>query len=342
MRELKMLTTVVEGRVYDWSHAVGRNAGAGNGFNYPWSIALASQGTAYVVNRGGEGNQGSRVSKVSIGAPGEERVLGEFCRRGTGPDQGLWLNSVALDKQGNAYVSDDWLNRISVFDADGNFLRVWGTHGSAPGQLDGPAGLACDRDDNLYVVDSRNHRIQVFTKDGQYLASCGKYGSGPGEFNMPWGIHIDDNDDLFVADWKNHRVQKLTKNGAVLMELKGEGQRALNHPTNIATDAEGDIYVCDWANHKLRIYNSEGDLLTSLVGDAQVMSKWGQQALDANPDMVKMRRRVKSLEREWRFYYPTAVAYDQEQDFILVVDCQRGRLQIYKKDKKYSAPQFNL
>jgi DNA-binding beta-propeller fold protein YncE len=92
--------------------------------------------------------------------------------------------------------------------------------------------------------------------------------------------------------------------------------------------------VCDWANHKLRIYNSEGDLITTLVGDAQVMSKWGQQALDANPDMVKMRRRVKSLEREWRFCYPTAVAYDKEQDFILVADCQRGRLQVYKKDKK--------
>src|SRR5882724_770600 len=76
-----MLTTVVEGRVYDWSHSVGRNAAAGNGFTYPGSIALASQGVAYVVNRGGEGNQGSRVSKVYIGAPGEERVLGEFCRR---------------------------------------------------------------------------------------------------------------------------------------------------------------------------------------------------------------------------------------------------------------------
>ena len=55
----------------------------------------------------------------------------------------MWLNSVALDKQGNAYVSDDWLNRISVFDPDGNFVSVWGTSGSAPGQLDGPAGLAC-------------------------------------------------------------------------------------------------------------------------------------------------------------------------------------------------------
>jgi len=337
-----MLTTVVEGRVYDWSHAVGRNAAAGDGFNFPCSLAVASQSMMYVVSRGSENNFGSRVTRLYVGAPGEEKVHGEFCRYGTDPGRALWPNSVALDKQGNAYVSDDWLNRISAFDPDGNFLNVWGTTGSGQGQLDGPAGLAFDKDDNLYVVDSRNHRIQVFTKDGKFLASCGKLGTGPVEFNMPWGIHIDANDDLFVADWKNNRVQKLTKTGALLMELKGEGARALNHPTHVTTDPDGDIYVCDWANHKLRIYTSDGDLITSLIGDAQVMSKWGQQSLNANPDMVKMRRRVKNMEREWRFCYPTAVGYDKEQDTILVADSQRGRLQIYKKDKNYSVPQFNL
>jgi DNA-binding beta-propeller fold protein YncE len=337
-----MLTTVIEGRVYDWSHCVGRNAAAGDGFSYPCSIALDPQGIAYVVSRGNENNFGSRVTKVFIGDAGEEKVQAEFCRYGTNQGQALWPNSVALDKQGNVYISDDWLNRISVFDPDGNFLQAWGTTGSGAGQLDGPAGLAFDSDDNLYVVDSRNHRLQVFTKDGRSLAACGKLGTGPVEFNMPWGIHIDANDDVFVADWKNNRVQKLTKNGAFLMELKGEGARALNHPTGIATDAEGDIYVCDWANHKVRIYTSDGDPVVSLVGDAQVMSKWGQLSLNANPDMVKMRRRVKSLEREWRFCYPTDVAYNQDNDTILVVDCQRGRLQIYKKDKNYSAPQFNL
>jgi DNA-binding beta-propeller fold protein YncE len=337
-----MLTTVAEGRVYDWSHSVGRGAAAGDGFNQPCSIAAAPQGMMYVVSRGNENNFGSRVSKVFVGNPGDEKVHAEFCRYGTDPGRALWPNSVALDKQGNVYVSDDWLNRISVFDKDGNFLSVWGSAGSGPGQLDGPAGLAFDQDNNLYVVDSRNHRIQVFTSDGRYLGGCGKLGTGPVEFNMPWGIHIDANDDVFVADWKNNRVQKLTKSGGFLMELSGEGARALNHPTHMTTDAEGDIYVCDWANHKLRIYTSDGDLITSLIGDAQVMSKWGQQSLDANPDMVKMRRRVKSLEREWRFCYPTAVAYDFERDTILVADCQRGRLQIYKKDKHYSVPQFNL
>ena len=339
-----MLTTVIAGRVYDCSHSVARNAAAGDGFSFPCSLALASQGVAYVVSRGNENNFGSRVSKVYIGAPGEEKVMGEFCRYGTAEGQTIWPNSVARDSQGNLYISDDWLNRISVFDQDGNFLKRWGTPGSGAGQLDGPSGLAFDSSDNLYVVDSRNHRLQVFSPDGQPLASCGKLGTGPCEFNMPWGIHIDANDNVYVADWKNCRVQKLTREGQFIMQFgqPGNGPRDLNHPTGVTTDAEGDVYVADWANHKVRIYDAEGDLLTSLIGDAHIMSKWGQLSLDANPDMAKMRRRVKSLEREWRFCYPTSVAYDTERDTILVADCQRGRLQIYKKDKNYSEPQFNL
>jgi hypothetical protein len=67
-----MLTTVTEGRVYDWSHAVGRGAAAGDGFKQPCSISLASQGNKYLVSRVNENNFGSRVSNVSVGAPGEE------------------------------------------------------------------------------------------------------------------------------------------------------------------------------------------------------------------------------------------------------------------------------
>jgi hypothetical protein len=31
----------------------------------------------------------------------------------------MWPNSVALDKQGHVYVSDDWLTRIAGFDKVG-------------------------------------------------------------------------------------------------------------------------------------------------------------------------------------------------------------------------------
>ena len=96
-----MLTTVIAGRVFDFSHSVGRNAAAGDGFSYPCAIALASQGVMYVVSRGNETNYGSRLTKVFVGEPGEEKVLAEFCRYGANPGQALWPNSVALDKPGS-------------------------------------------------------------------------------------------------------------------------------------------------------------------------------------------------------------------------------------------------
>jgi len=334
-----MLTTVIGGRVWDFSHAIGRNAAAGNGFSQPTGIALASHGIAYVVSRATENNFGSRVSKVFIGAPGEEEVLAEFGHHGTDEGKAMWPSSVALDAQGNVYLSDDWLHRISVFDTDGNFLKCWGVHGSGEGELDSPAGLAFDADDNIFVVDAGNHRIQKFTKDGAFLASCGSYGSGPGQLDRPWGITIDDEGAIYVADWKNNRVQKLSSDGTFLMQFGREGD--LNRPSDVCVDPDGDVYVCDWGNHRIRIYDSAGDALASLVGDAQVLAKWAQQAVDANPDYIKMRRRA-NLEGEWRFLYPTGVRFNAEENRLVVTDNQRGRLQIYFKDHNYSDPQANL
>ena len=335
------LTTVVPGRVWDFSHAVGRNAAAGKGFAQPSGIALGhGKGIFYVVSRGNETNFGSRVSKVYVGGVREEDLLGEFGYYGTGDGQMQWPNSVAVDKQGNVYVSDDWLNRIAVFDADGNFQRNMGTSGSGQGQLNGPSGLAFDHEDNLYVVDSRNHRVQVFSKQGHYMSSFGKQGTGPGEFHTPWGITIDEEGAIYVADWKNSRVQKFDANGKHLMDF-GE-TKDLNHPSDVAVDPDGDVYVCDWGSHRVRIYDADGKALASLVGDAQILAKWAQESIDANPDMAKMRRRVPNLEEEWRFCHPTGVVFDAEESRVMVTDNQRGRLQIYLKDKDYLEPQANL
>ena len=58
--------------------------------------------------------------------------------------------------------------------------------------------------------------------------------------------------------------------------------------------------------------------------------------------MIKARRRVYTLEPEWRFAMPTAVAFDAEKSRLMVADTQRGRIQIYNKIKDYLEPQFNL
>jgi DNA-binding beta-propeller fold protein YncE len=268
------------------------------------------------------------------------------------------------------YASDEWNNTISVFDTGGNIVRKWGETGSGDGQLSRPAGMICDKDDNLYVVDSGNNRIQKFTKDGKFLAKFGKGGSGDGEFNQPWGITLDNDGNIWVADWKNHRAQKLSPDGKFLMKIGQHGTipmpsdsygvtylgpyistsgaagypkaGILNHPTDVAVDPDGDIYIADWGNHRVCIFDSEGVPVTNLIGDAQVMSKWGQQSIDANPDMMKARRRARSLEPEWRFCFPTAVDFDPETDCLIVADSQRNRLQIYRKVRDYTDFQANL
>jgi len=364
------LTTYVKGRAYDWSHAIGRASANGTGFNYPQTMCLGTDSDLYVANRGNENNFGMRVNHIKVGGPGEEELLAEFATYGEADGNTIWPFGVAVDKNGEVYVTDEWKSTVSVFDAKGKFIRKWGTPGSGPGQLKGPAGIVCEPNGNVIVVDSGNNRLQVFTPEGKLVAQCGKAGSGEGEFNKPWGITLDKDGNIYVADWKNHRVQKLSPAGKFLMAIGRYGKLpvapnafavtylgpfissvpgtervpagVLNHPTGVAVDPEGDIYVTDWGNHRLCIFDKEGRPLTNLVGDAQVMSKWGQQSIDANPDMMKAYRRVQNIEQLWRFCFPTAVVFNPKTDQIIVADSQRNRLQVYNKVRDYVDFQANL
>ena len=100
--------------------------------------------------------------------------------------------------------------------------------------------------------------------------------------------------------------------------------------------------MCDWANDRVQAYGPEGDFITTFIGDAHELAKWHKQQVDSNADVVKARRRVYSLEPEWRFAMPTAVEFDVEKARLMVADTQRGRIQIYNKLGDYLEAQFNL
>ena len=65
-----MLTQTVSGRIYDFSHAVGRGAIAGEGFSQPVALAMGAGDVVYVLNRGVEGYAGGRPSSRTVGEPG--------------------------------------------------------------------------------------------------------------------------------------------------------------------------------------------------------------------------------------------------------------------------------
>jgi DNA-binding beta-propeller fold protein YncE len=117
---------------------------------------------------------------------------------------------LAVDSQGNIYVSDSWNNRILKLDSEGNLIAVYGREGSGDGELSGPTGLVVDAADNLYVSDNGNNRIQKFDPKGNYIAQWGSPGNGEGEFKGPTGLAVDSKGDVYVSDIGNHRIQVFT------------------------------------------------------------------------------------------------------------------------------------
>lgn len=349
-----MVTQLVVGRVYDYSHCVGRGAASGMGFNEPAAVALGQGDLVYVLSRGSEfvtavpwnrTGRSARVSVLTIGTvPRDEEFISEFGKYGSGDGEFIFAAGLALDSQQNVYVTDEWLHRVSVFDQEGKYLGQWGTEGPENGEFNGPSGIVIDPEDNLYIVDSRNHRVQKFTTSGSFLSAWGRYGSDDGEFNCPWGITLDYEGYVYVADHKNSRVQKFSPEGEFVAKFGsyGTGRGQLCRPSDVAVDPDGDVYVCDWANNRVQLYAPNGKFVTSFLGDARELSKWAQMIADASPEVQKRRREVKSLEPEWRFAMPRSVAFDSHKGRLIVADTQRSRLQLYNKLKNYAEPQRNL
>jgi len=198
------MVTEIAPITFEYSHTIGRQENrGGSGFFYPVAITRDEENRLYVLNRGSETPAFFPCKRVTVFTVDEE-LIREFGTK-VPPEEAdasapngsfMWPTSVALDKAGNAYVSDEWLNRISIFDKNGECVGKWGTLGDGDGEFNRPTGLAFDAEDNLYLVDSVNHRVQIFTKEGKFISKWGREGSGDGDFSYPWGIEIDRNGTL--------------------------------------------------------------------------------------------------------------------------------------------------
>jgi DNA-binding beta-propeller fold protein YncE len=114
---------------------------------------------------------------------------------------------VAVDKDGNLYVSDTFNDRVEIFDADGNFIRTFGKAGDGPGYFARPKGIAVDSDGHIWVADGVQDRVQVFTPEGRLLIWIGGHGGLPGQFNALAGLTIDKNNRVFTSEQFAGRVQ---------------------------------------------------------------------------------------------------------------------------------------
>ncbi|MGC2108476.1 MAG: SMP-30/gluconolactonase/LRE family protein [Candidatus Korobacteraceae bacterium] len=128
-----------------------------------------------------------------IGTPGKKHTL-------TGPGEFALPSDVAVDKDGNIYVTDTLNWRVEIFDGEGKFIKQFGKHCDAIGCFERPKGIAVDGDGHIWVVDTGLALVQAYDSDGALLGFVGGPGRNLGQFNDPMGITIDQNNRMFVSE----------------------------------------------------------------------------------------------------------------------------------------------
>ena len=115
---------------------------------------------------------------------------------------------VAVDKDGDVYVTDTLNNRVEIFDAEGNFISQFGKAGDGPGYFARPKGIAVDGDGHIWVADSMQDRLQVFNKEGRLLTYIGQEHSElPGQFKALVGVAVDKDNRVFTTEQEPGRLQ---------------------------------------------------------------------------------------------------------------------------------------
>jgi len=115
---------------------------------------------------------------------------------------------IALDSEGNVYVTDTLNDRVEIFDADGGFISTFGKNGDGPGNFARPKGIAIDGDGHIWVADEMEDRLQVFNKEGQVLTYIGMgHGEMPGQFKALVGVAIDKQNRVFTTEQFPGRLQ---------------------------------------------------------------------------------------------------------------------------------------
>jgi len=205
------------------------------------------------------------------------------------------VDGMAVDREGNAYISKRDMNIVSRIGLDGTIRPVAGSGVSGfsgdggpalKAKLKLPAGLAFDKKGNLYIADRANHRIRKVDTSGIITTVAGNGTPGFGgdggsalraSLNLPAGVAVDDRGRIFIADRSNNRIRMVDEKGIIRTyagtgtpDYGGDGGPAakahLRRPFGLALDKDQNLYIADRGNNRIRKIDPSG-IITSVAGD---------------------------------------------------------------------------
>jgi sugar lactone lactonase YvrE len=210
---------------------------------------------------------------------------------------------LAIDPQGNLYVSEFGNSRVRMISADRTLMTTLagtctsGYNGSVGGvnaataELYGPDGIAVDSHGNVIFADTINARIRMIS-GGPYAATIYDIaGNGTdgytgdmipatsAELEFPVGVAVDLNDVIYVTDYYDQRIRMIVDgtiytivgNGTPGQSCTGVGSGYSNpnnceteYPGGIAVNGYGDIVFADTGDDQLKLVSN--GYLYPLVG----------------------------------------------------------------------------
>ncbi len=265
-----------------------------HGFIRPYSIATDSHRRIIVTDPGASG-----VHVFDF-----ERHSYKFLTRSHKREVLQSPQCVAVDAHDSIYVTDSTTGKIFVFDADGKFLRAFGSLPGGEGFFKRPTGIAIDSVAGLiYVTDTLRNKVYVLDMEGKVVRMIGESGTSAGQFNFPTEIHLE-GESLLVVDAMNFRIQKFDASGTSLgmFGQEGDGEGHVFRPKGLAIDSEGHYYVADAFHNSVQVFDRGGNLLYVFGGKG------------IGPG---------------EFQLPAGLAIDRE-NHIFVVDSFNRRVQVFQ------------
>jgi sugar lactone lactonase YvrE len=214
------------------------------------------------------------------------------------------VDGIAVDSEGNIFISHRSKNRIRKIDKKGIITTVAGNGeagfsgdgGPALGaSLNNPAGLTFDKKGNLYIADRNNHRIRKVSSQGIITTVAGNGvadfdgDDGPAteaSLNLPSDVACDAQGNLYISDRSSHRIRKVDSHGIIttfaglgVPWFGGDNDLALDaflkFPFGIALDQQGNLYIADRGNNQIRKVDNDG-IITTVAGDGLFASRGDQ------------------------------------------------------------------
>ncbi len=248
----------------------------------PQQLAMDSAGNLYIADSLNfrirrVDTKGNITTYAGNGASGYSGDGGPAASAAIGAPYG-----VALDANGNLYLSDVAHNVVRKVDTSGN-ITTYAGNGSAgyagdagpatSAKLNYPASLAADASGNLYIADVNNQRVRIVSTNGTIATYAGNGNPGyngdggqaaKAEIYFPYGIAIDPSGNLYIADYENQRIRMVTSAGVIstiagsaVYGYNGDGGLALaaafRRPYAISADPQGNIAFADLYNNAIRL-----------------------------------------------------------------------------------------